>query len=253
MNQRILTLIFFSIFTVWAYLYPYQWWMQYSNIVESAPKKESPSDEKKEGDTLLPKAFWGASLIKDEDVAKSKPKINSSKPDSGVDVATPIMDEIKSCFGANGPVSMLRTEKGDFNRLLSSLQAELGPVKEDNLLEKKVALGMKNGTKRTLVYEWISPEEGSDVYWHELDDEGFPKAIDLPEGVGNDLASFESLKQYGSPGSVSEVRLIQLQSDVQLGVEKTDDIIQNFSLKDEEHIIKCRKDPVKGFVCDCLN
>lgn len=253
MNQRILSTTFFSILTVWVYLYPYQWWIQYSNLRELAPKSESFNKSHDSDDTLLPKTFWGSSLIKNDESQKAKQNTLSGKNDSRTDVATPMLDEIKACFGSENSISHLKTEKGDFNHFFMSLQNELGPVKEDNILEKKVVLTMKNGNKRTLVYEWISPEDGSDVYWHDLDEEGFPKSIDLPDGTGNDLSSFENLKQYGTPGSLSEVRLILLQSDIQLGVEKSDDIIQNFSLKDEEHIIKCRKDSVKGFVCDCLN
>jgi hypothetical protein len=143
--------------------------------------------------------------------------------------------------------------KGDMNQFVSSLQSELGPVQEDLLLEKKATLTMKDGKARTLVDEWISPEEGSDLYWHETDEEGFPRPVDLPENAEHDLITFEQLKNQGAATKVAETRLVQLGNDLQIGIEKSNDMIESLSIKDEGHLIKCRKDPVKNYVCDCLN
>lgn len=251
MSKRILLTIFFTILTVWGYWYPYQWWIKYSSLYSNESEDRTEIEVPKSTEALkLPETFWGASLIKAVTPKPKKPVTSIKKNE--VNVAGPVLDEIKACFGS-GPLMSMRGSSGDLNQLLYDLQSELGPVQEDTLLEKRVILTMKDGVKRTLVYEWISPDEGSDVYWHELDEEGFPKTIDLPEGVGSDISSFESLKQYGNPGGISEIRLVQLQNNMQLGIEKLDEVVQNFSLKNDEHIIKCRRDSIRNFDCDCLN
>lgn len=162
------------------------------------------------------------------------------------------MEEVKSCF-KEGPLIQVNKSSGDMNHFLSTLQSELGPIQEDLMLEKKATLTMKDGKTRTLVYEWISPEEGSDVYWHETDEEGYPRPVDLPDGTTNDISSFEQLKSMGTSGKVTETRLVQLENGVQIGVEKVNDMVESLSIKDEGHLIKCRKDAAKNYVCDCLN
>jgi hypothetical protein len=255
--RRAISLSFFaSLLILWGYWYPYQWWLKYGDREEPLPVINNNYREK-EKPISLPPPFWGASLIGTEAAVPTLLPQPGAKaePTAGAvdDLAGPVLDEIKVCFG-DGPLASMSSSKGDLGSLLINLQNQLGPVQDDLLLEKKTSLKMKNGRERTLVYEWISPEEGSDVYWHETDDEGFPRPVDLPEGSGHDLATFERLKGEGSPsGKTSETRLIQLQNGLQLGVEKTDDAIQSLSLKDEGHLVKCRKDPVKSFVCDCLN
>ncbi len=250
MRKDLLISIFLGLLILWGYQYPYQWWLKYGQT-ESADQELTNNYLNKEKEPQLPAPFWGSSLAEPETI---KTPVATKKPEAtigGADLAGPVLDEIKVCFG-EGPLTNL-SSSGDLSTLVMSLQNQLGPVQEDLLLEKKVALKMNDGQTRTLVYEWISPEEGGDVYWHDTDEEGFPRPIDLPEGSGHDLATFEKLKQQGSPTKPSETRLIQLQSGMQLGVEKTDDTIQSLSLKDEGHLVKCRRDPVKSFVCDCLN
>lgn len=237
---------------MWGYQYPYQWWLKYGHS-ETNDEEVTNNYLPKATEPNLPEPFLGSSLktSTDSKVATKSPLPISSMA-NGPDLAGPVLDEIKVCFG-EGPVAGLGATRGELANLVSSLQSELGPVQEDLLLEKKIQMKMANGQNRTLVYEWINPEEGSDVYWHESDDEGFPRPLDLPDGSGHDLATFDKLKAMGTPGKMSETRLIQLQSGLQLGVEKTDDSIQSLSLKDEGHLIKCRRDAVKSFVCDCLN
>lgn len=250
MRKGLLVSIFLGLLLFWGYEFPYQWWLKYGRP-EPADPPVTKNYLKKEPEPELPEPFWGSSIPRpaENKTITTKPK---SEAIGGGDLASPILDEIKVCFG-EGPLSGISSGGGDLNQLVSSLQNQLGPVQEDLLLEKKVELRMKSGMLRTLVYEWISPEEGSDVYWHETDEEGFPRPIDLPEGAGRDMASFESLQSQGTPGKISETRLIQLRSGLQLGVEKVNDGIQSLSLKDEGHLVKCRRDAVKSFVCDCLN
>lgn len=251
MRKGILISLFWGLIIFWAYEYPYQWWLKYGQT-EVSEVSVNKNDLKESLEAELPKPFLGSSLVdstkQNSIVVDKKNPINLT----GIDLAGPIMDEIKTCFG-EGPLASLSSSGGDLNSLVMSLQNQLGPVQEDLLLEKKVVLKMKDGQTRTLVYEWISPEEGSDVYWHETDEEGFPRPIDLPEGSGHDLATFDQLKQQGNASKSSETRLIELQKGLQLGVEKTDDVIKSVSLKDDGHLAKCRRDPVKSYVCDCLN
>jgi hypothetical protein len=251
MRRGFLNSIFLGLLLLWVYSYPYQWWVKYGNkgseesgaVATTVPEKEGPE---------LPDPFWGESLKRTEFNKPSALNPAPENPSLVNDLAGPVLDEIKVCFG-EGLLSTLPTTPGDLNSLVMNLQNHLGPVQEDLLLEKKIVIKMKEGSSRTLVYEWISPEEGSDVYWHEMDDEGFPRPIDLPEGSGRDLATFDRLKQQGSPEKTTETRLIQLREGLQLGLEKNDDGIHSLSLKDEGHLAKCRRDPVKSFVCDCLN
>ncbi len=237
---------------LWGYCYPYQWWLKYGHP-EDADSNITNNYLPKETAVALPEPFMGSSLKEPSStgVTATKNKTNEAGA-SNTDLANPILDELKVCFG-DGPLASVTTGGGDLNNLVMALQNQLGPVDEDVLLEKKVTLRLKDGQTRTLVYEWLSPEEGSDVYWHETDEEGFPRPVDLPDGSGHDLATFERLKQQGTSGKTSETHLIELQSGMQLSVEKADDAILTLSLKDEGHLVKCRRDPVKSFVCDCLN
>lgn len=250
MRKGLLISIFWGLLLLWGYKFPYQWWLKYGHA-DSSEEKLTNNYLNKEKEPALPAPFWGSSLTVPQ---PTKTPVAVNKPVAtpiGSDIAGPVLDEIKVCFG-EGPLTNL-SSSGDLSMLVMALQNQMGPVQEDLLLEKKVVLKMKDGQLRTLVYEWISPEEGSDVYWHDTDEEGFPRPLDLPEGSGHDLATFDKLRQQGSPNKVSETRLIQLQKGLQLGVEKTDEAIQSLSLKDEGHLVKCRRDPVKSFVCDCLN
>lgn len=251
MRKGALISIFLGLLLFWGYEFPYQWWLKYGQPepIEKVINNNYLNDRQP---PELPPPFMGSSISQAESPKAATKPVKSESFANGVDLASPILDEIKVCFG-DGPLSAVNGVGGDLGQLVATLQSQLGPAQEDLLLEKKVELKMKDGTSRTLVYEWISPEEGSDVYWHETDEEGFPRPIDLPEGVGRDMASFENLLQQGSAGKETETRLIQLQSGLQLGLEKTNDSIQSLSLKDEGHLVKCRRDAVKSFVCDCLN
>lgn len=243
--------IFLALFLLWGYWYPYQWYMKYG-LPEIKFNEAQAATEQEDSHLNLPKTFWGASLAK----AESSMKKSSSNPSgvvSDIDLSGLILDEVKSCFG-EGSVMQVSKSRGDMNHFIMSLQKDLGPVQEDLLLEKKATMTMKDGKTRTLVYEWISPEEGSDLYWHETDDEGFPRPIALPENMEHDLVTFEQLKNQGNiVTKVAETRLVQLDNDLQIGIEKTNDTVESMSIKDEGHLIKCRRDPVKNYVCDCLN
>lgn len=243
--------IFLALFLLWGYWYPYEWYMKYG-LPEIRFNEAQASTDQEETHFNLPKTFWGSSLAK----AESSPTKNKSKSNSATsdfDFAGSILDEVKSCFG-EGSVMQVSKSRGDMSQFIMSLQADLGPVQEDLLLEKKATMTMKDGKTRTLVYEWISPEEGSDLYWHETDEEGFPRPVALPENMEHDLSTFEQLKNQGSAVTkVAETRLVQLDNDLQIGIEKANDMVESLSIKDDGHLIKCRKDPVKNYVCDCLN
>ena len=251
MRKGTLISIFLGLLLFWVYQFPYQWWLKYG---QPEPSEDIVTNNylTSESKPELPEPFLGASLPRPSPTQAPRTGMRAETVVVGQDLASPILDEIKVCFG-EGPLSSVSSSGGDLRQLVESLQSQLGPVQEDLLLEKKVELKMKNGVMRTLVYEWISPEEGSDVYWHETDEEGFPRPIDLPEGTGRDVAAFDTLAQQGTSGKNWETRLIQLQGGLQLGVEKTNDAIDSLSLKDEGHLFKCRRDPVKSFICDCLN
>jgi len=199
----------------------------------------------------LPKAFWGSSLVKTENNI-NKNTSNESSANMSPDFAGGLLDEVKTCFG-EGAIMQASKAKGDMGQFISGLENDLGPAREDILLEKKATLTMKDGKTRNLVYEWISPEEGSDLYWHETDEEGFPRPVDLPENIEHDLATFDQLKNQGTVAKLTETRLMQLNHDIQIGIEKSNDVIESLSVKDEGHLVKCRRDPVKNYVCDCLN
>lgn len=250
MRKGLLISVFLGLLLFWGYEFPYQWWLKYGRPEPKAPRVTN-NYLKKDSEPPLPEPFWGSSIPRPE-TSRTASQAPKAEGVLGADLASPILDEIKVCFG-DGPLSNVNSGGGDLSQLVTSLQNQLGPVQEDLLLEKKVELRMKTGLLRTLVYEWISSEEGSDVYWHETDEDGFPRPIDLPEGIGRDMASFDSLQTQGTPGKITETRLIQLQGGLQLGVEKVNEGIQSLSLKDEGHLVKCRRDAVKSFVCDCLN
>lgn len=249
MRKGLLVSIFWGLILIWGYHYPYQWWLKYGHTDRDEP--EVTNNYLKREKNELPKTFFGSSLEAPEEQKMVVPGKKVEKKIVESDLAGPVLDEIKICF-ADGSLNQV-SSTGDMNSLVIALQNQMGPVQEDILLEKKAILKMKDGTSRTLVYEWISPDEGSDVYWHDTDGEGFPRPLDLPPGSGHDMATFEKLKVQGSSQKLTETRLLQLQNGLQLGLEKTDDSIQSLSVKDEGHLIKCRKDPVKSFVCDCLN
>lgn len=245
--------IFLALFLLWGYWYPYQWYMKYG-LPEIRFNEARASTTQEETHFNLPKTFWGSSLAKAESSLMEKAsKQKSSSNSDGFDFAGPILDEVKSCFG-EGSVMQASRSRGDMNQFILSLQTDLGPIQEDILLEKKATMTMKDGKTRTLVYEWISPEEGSDLYWHETDEEGFPRPVALPENMEHDLSTFEQLKNQGSSvAKVAETRLVQLDNDLQIGIEKNNDMVESFSIKDDGHLIKCRKDPAKNYICNCLN
>jgi hypothetical protein len=253
MRKGLLFSIFWGLLLFWGYRYPYQWWLKYGHT-EATAKDLTNNYLKSETESALPKPFKGTDLLATPSPAPKvpAPPAQPTAAIGGVDVAGPVLDEIKVCFG-DGPVAAIPSANGDLSMLLLSMQNQLGPVQEDLLIEKRVEVRMPGGSVRTLVYEWISAEEGTDVYWHETDAEGFPRPLDLPDGSGRDLATFERLRRLGTSARLNETNLIQLQNGLQLGVEKTDGAVQSLSLKDEGHLIKCRRDPVKSFVCDCLN
>jgi len=242
--------IFLALFLLWGYWYPYEWWVKYG-LPEISFNEAKASTNNEENQLKLPKTFWGSSLAKTENnINKNSSKVSSEITE--FDFSGSMLDDVKTCFG-EGPIMQASKAKGDMAQFVASLESDIGPVQEDLLLEKKATLLMKDGKTRNLVYEWISPEEGSDLYWHETDEEGFPRPVDLPENTEHDLATFEQLKSQGSLTKMSETRLIQLSNDIQIGIEKSNDVIESLSVKDEGHLIKCRKDPVKNYVCDCLN
>ncbi len=252
MRREILYFIFISLLLFWGYSYPYQWWLQISDR-RPALNLDEVANENVDDSLQLPEPFLGSSLISEKPAKAQQPSdTNRTDSFSGIDLATPVLDEMKVCFG-EGVLTGLNSTKGDLGQVVIALQNALGPIDDDLLLEKKAVVKMSDGSTRTLVYEWISPEEGSDVYWHETDDDGFPKPIEMPDGSGRDLSAFDRIRQSGSSGKVSETRLIQFSSGMQIGVEKTDNVVESLSLKDEGHLVKCRKDAVKSFVCDCLN
>ncbi len=243
--------IFLSLFVLWGYWYPYQWWQKYG-LPEITMNEARAITVITESRLRLPETFWGSSLLKKESSTANPKTLKIPVASSSFDFAGPILDEVKMCFG-EGAIMQVSKVQGDLNQFLVALKNELGPVQEDLLLERRATLTMKDGKTRTLVYEWISPDEGGDLYWHENDQDGFPRSVDLPDNLERDLVTFEHLKSQGEVTKLAETRLVQLNNDLQIGIEKWNDVMASISIKDEGHLIKCRRDPAKSYVCDCLN
>lgn len=244
-----------GLFAIWGYLFPYEWWQRSSHspvkilaMAEWAAfngELTPLSEESSRGESLRAmKAHFNSSSLLPSNKENKAPDINLSQP---------VLDDMKKCFN-EGPVTAINVPAGDMGALARAIMDQLGPISENILLEKKAVLKLPDGRFRTLVYEWLGADEGSDVYWHEDDNEGFPRPVDLPNWAGHDLNTFDQLKMSApSVTSNSESRLLRIGDQFQLAIDKKDNRVESITLKDEGHLTKCKLDPIKNFICDCLN